>query len=63
MILEVAHKYNIQVVATTHSWDTVVGFARAIQNSELENTSSILVRIERKGEDAQAVEYSEEEIK
>ena len=63
MILEAAHKYNIQVVATTHSWDTIVGCAKAIQNSKIENTHSALVRIEGKGEDAQAVEYSEEEIK
>ena len=63
MILEAAHEYNIQVVATTHSRDTVVGFAKAIQNSKIENTHSALVRIEGKGENAQAVEYSEEEIK
>ena len=62
MILEAAHKYNIQVVATTHSRDTIVGFAKAIRNLKTENTHSALVRIEEKGENAQAVEYSEEEI-
>ena len=63
MILEAAHEYNIQVVATTHSRDTIVGFAKAIQNSKIENTNFALVRIEGKEENAQAVEYSEEEIK
>ncbi|MXW41467.1 MAG: AAA family ATPase [Synechococcus sp. SB0668_bin_15] len=63
MILEAAHEHNIQVVATTHSRDTIIGCAKAIRNSEIENTHSALVRIEGKGEDAQAVEYSEEEIK
>ena len=63
MIIEAAHEYNIQVVATTHSWDTIAGFAQAIQNPKIESTNSALVRIEGKGEDAQAVEYSEEEIK
>ena len=63
MILEAAHEYNIQVVATTHSRDTIVGFAKAIQNLKIENINSALVRIEGKGDNAQAVEYSEEEIK
>ena len=63
MILEAAHQYNIQVVAATHCWDAVVGFAQAIRNPKIENTNSALVRIEGKGENAQAVEYSEEEIK
>jgi len=62
MILKAAHEYNIQVVATTHSRDTIVGFAKAIRNSKIENTHSALVRIEGKGENAQAVEYREEEI-
>ena len=63
MILKAAYKYNIQVVATTHSWDTITGFARAMQNQKIENSNFTLVRIEGQGENAQAVEYSEEEIK
>ena len=63
MILKAAYGYNIQVVATTHSWDTIAGFARAMQNQKIENSNSTLVRIEGQGENAQAVEYSEEEIK
>ncbi|KKZ14768.1 MAG: hypothetical protein TH68_04110 [Candidatus Synechococcus spongiarum 142] len=63
MILKAAYKYNIQVVATTHSWDTITGFPRAMQNQKIENSNSTLVRIEGQGENAQAVEYSEEEIK
>ena len=63
MILKAAYGYNIQVVVTTHSWDTITGFARAMQNQKIENSNYTLVRIEGQGENAQAVEYSEEEIK
>lgn len=63
MIIKAADEYNIQVVATTHSWDTIAGFARAMQNPKIKNFNSTLVRIEGQGENAQAVEYSKEEIK
>jgi len=63
MILKAADEHNIQVVATTHSWDTIAGFARAMQNPKRKNFNSTLVRIEGQGENAQAVEYSKEEIK
>ena len=63
MILKAADEHNIQVVATTHSWDTIAGFARAMQNPKIKSFNSTLVRIEGQGENAQAVEYSKEEIK
>ena len=62
MILEAAHKYNIQVVATTHSRDTVVGFADAVDNLGMEE-SSVIVRIERHGKQFQAVKYTGDRIK
>ena len=60
MILQSAYENNVQVIATTHSWDCVSGFARAaIENNESEG---VLVRLSRQYGDLQAVEYSEAEL-
>lgn len=66
MILEAAHKYNIQVVATTHSWDTVVGFADAVEDLAVKGPdveTNVIVRIERHGKQFQAVKYTGNRIK
>jgi len=61
MVLETAHQNDVQVLATTHSWDCVHGFAQAA--NDLEDIEGTLVRIERKGEEMWAVEYSEGDLK
>ena len=61
MILQTAHKDNVQVVATTHSWDCVRGFARAA--TEFEDAEGVLVRLERDDGGMRAIEYSEKELK
>ena len=61
MILQTAHENNVQVFATTHSFDCVKGFARAA--SESEASEGILVRLEREGERNRAVVYSEDEVR
>ena len=55
MILKAAHQNNVQVLATTHSWDCVAGFAMAA--SEIEEVDGALVRLEKKGDRLRAVEY------
>ncbi len=60
MVLRAAHEGNVQVLATTHSWDCVKGFARAAAESE--DIEGALVRLERDEEGIRAVEYSEEEL-
>ncbi len=60
MVLRAAHEGNVQVLATTHSWDCVKGFARAAVESE--DIDGALVRLERDEEGIRAVEYSEEEL-
>ena len=60
MVMRTAVENNVQVFATTHSWDCVVGFAQAAADSE--KTDGVLVRLERDGEHMHAVEYSEEEL-
>ena len=61
MILETAHENNVQVLATTHGWDCVVGFAQAA--TELEEVDAVLVRLERDSDGIRAVEYSESRMK
>lgn len=60
MILRAAQQNNVQVLATTHSWDCVTGFARAAV--AVSDVAGVLVRLEKDGERVRAVEYSEEEI-
>ena len=58
MILRAATDNNVQVLATTHSWDCVRGFARAA--AALDDTEGRAVRIEHRDEALRSVEYDEE---
>lgn len=58
MILLTAVANNVQVLATTHSWDCVDGFARAA--TALHDVEGRLVRLECRGEELRAVEYDED---
>ena len=61
MVLQAAQENNSQVIAATHSWDCVHGFARA--SAEFEDVSGILVRLDKHdGERVKAVTYSEENL-
>ena len=63
MVMKAAHENNVQVFATTHSWDCVRGFARAAL--ETEEVEGHLVRLyrHRKSGQVRAVEYSERDLK
>ena len=58
MVLQMAHANDIQVLATTHSWDCVRGFAYAA--AENEDADGLLVRLDRDETGLRAVGYSEE---
>lgn len=60
MVLRAAHQNNVQVLATTHSWDCVTGFARAAV--QVSGVAGVLVRLEKDGELVRAVEYTDEEL-
>ncbi len=60
MVLRTAHENDVQVLATTHGWDCVTGFARAC--ADCTDVEGVLVRIERVAEGLRAVEYSEEDL-
>ena len=60
MVLRSAQENNVQVIATTHSWDCVRGFAQA--SAEAEEVEGVLVRLSRQHGDLRAVEYSEKNL-
>lgn len=60
MVLRTAYENNVQVLATTHGWDCVVGFSQAA--AEIDDVDGTLVRVYRKNGRVQAVEYSEREL-
>ena len=60
MIIRAALEYNVQVIASTHSYDCVLGFARAA--AKIEFVEHALLRIERRHQALRAVEYTEEEL-
>ena len=61
MILRTAVENDVQVLATTHSWDCVRGFAYAA--AEMREAEGVLVRLDRDDRGLRAVEYSEEDLK
>ena len=60
MVLKTARDNNVQVLATTHGWDCVRGFAQAA--TELDAVEGALVRLERRAGRIHAVEYTEDEL-
>ena len=60
LIMRAAEEHNVQVIATTHSWDCLRGFASAA--AENPDVSGVVVRLETGAEGLRAVEYSEEEL-
>ena len=60
LVLRAAADNNVQVIATTHGWDCIRGFASAA--SENDDVDGVVVRLERDKGGLRAVEYSEEEL-
>ena len=60
LVLQAAEKYNVQVLATTHSWDCVVGFAKTMQNRD--DADGVYLRLEKGAYGMRAVEYSRENL-
>ncbi len=61
MILKAAQQNNVQVLATTHSWDCVAGFAMAA--TEIEEVDGALVRLDRYDDRIRAVGYTEDDLR
>ena len=60
MVMQTAKENNVQVLATTHGWDCVAGFAQAAAEADAEE--SALLRLERDGDKVRAVEYLREDL-
>jgi len=46
LVFQIAAQLNVQVFATTHSWDCIEGFQQAAQ--EMEGAGGMLIRLERR---------------
>ena len=60
MVMKASFENNVQVFATTHSWDCVVGFSHSAV--EIEEAEGRLVRVDRLGDQLRIVEYTEEDL-
>lgn len=61
LILEIAQQLNVQVFATTHSWDCIAAFQEALDQIE-DSSVGKLFRLSRKGENIRAVDYPAEKL-
>lgn len=61
LVLEVAQQLNIQIFATTHSWDCISAFQEALTQVE-DSSVGKLWRLSRRGEEIRAVEYTAEDL-
>jgi AAA15 family ATPase/GTPase len=61
LIFETAQRLNVQVFATTHSWDCIAAFQEALEQSQ-DSSVGKLFRLSRRGEDIRAVEYTPDEL-
>ena len=61
VVLQMAQANDAQVLATTHSWDCVRGFAFAA--TEYKDADGVLVRLDRDDRGLRAVDYSTEDLK
>lgn len=60
MMLETAHKNNVQILATTHSWDCIRGFAQAALANPC--AEGLLLRLDKAEQGLRALEYEEEDL-
>ena len=60
LVFRLSETLNVQVLATTHSFDCVAGFRQAA--AEMEQTDGLLIRVDRNGDRMRVVEYSEEDL-
>ncbi len=61
LLLEIAQRLNVQIFATTHSWDCISAFQEALDQLE-DNSVGKLFRLSRKGENIRAVDYPAEKL-
>ncbi len=60
LIFQLAHRLNVQVFATTHSWDCIKGFQKAAQEQKQEE--GVLIQLGYKKNEVKATLFDEEEL-
>jgi hypothetical protein len=60
LTFDVAARLDVQVFATSHSWDCIEAFQKAAEENKVEE--GVLVRIDRKDDTTRAVLYDEREV-
>ena len=60
LIFQLARRLNVQVFATTHSWDCIEGFQKAAQEDKQEE--GMLIRLSLKKDEIGATLFDEEEL-
>jgi len=60
LIFTIAHQYNIQIFATTHSWDCIQAFQKASQEDTHEE--GVLIRLENKNGEIGATLFDERRL-
>jgi len=62
-IFEASKKFNVQVFATTHSWECIEAFSNVYESMKDEDIDIILYRIERYDDEFKAIDYDGETLK
>jgi ABC-type transport system involved in cytochrome c biogenesis ATPase subunit len=60
LVFRLAHRLDVQVFATTHSWDCIEGFQKAAEENKQEE--GMLIRLSLKGSEITATLFDEEEL-
>ncbi len=60
LVFQTAKRLNVQVLATTHSWDCITAFSQAW--NEVEESEGLFFRLSRKGDKIKPVVYSAERL-
>ncbi len=60
LIFQVAYRLNVQVFATTHSWDCIEGFQKAAQEDK--QNEGLLIRLESKKDDINVTLFDERRL-
>ncbi|MGD2183570.1 AAA family ATPase [Lusitaniella coriacea] len=61
MIVKIAQNLNIQVFATTHSWDCICAFQEALEEAK-DRSVGMLFRLDKKYGELRAVEYTSDDL-
>jgi AAA domain, putative AbiEii toxin, Type IV TA system/AAA ATPase domain len=61
LVLETAKRLNVQVFASTHSWDCIAAFQAALAEMEDQSIGK-LFRIDARGDEVRAIEYDAEDL-